>query len=64
MLRADPSVLRLPGQVLQERLLLLRLLQQHAGLLRHVLVSDRTSVRLKKGGPNLPVRTAFFISET
>ena len=32
----DPSLLQLPEHLLRERLLLLHLLQQHAGLLRHV----------------------------
>jgi hypothetical protein len=37
VLRPDPGLLRLPGKVLHQRLLLLRVLQWHAGLLRHVL---------------------------
>ena len=37
LLRDSPIVLRLPRDLLQERLLLLHLLQQHAGLLRHLL---------------------------
>ena len=37
LLRDAPIVLRLPVDLLRERLLLLHLLQQHAGLLRHLL---------------------------
>jgi len=36
VLRDAPGLLRLPGMLLQERLLLLRLLRQHALLLRHL----------------------------
>jgi hypothetical protein len=36
MLRDDSGLLQLPEAMLRKRLLLLHLLQQHAGLLRHV----------------------------
>lgn len=36
MLRDDSSLLQLPETMLRKRLLLLHLLQQHAGLLRHL----------------------------
>jgi hypothetical protein len=39
LLRDSAIVLRLLGDLLQERLLLLHLLQQHAGLLRHLLIA-------------------------
>jgi hypothetical protein len=38
VLRDGPGLLRLPGNLLQLRLLLLRLFWQHALLLRHVCV--------------------------
>ena len=38
VLRDAASLLRLPRVLLRERLLLLHLVQQHAGLLRHLLV--------------------------
>jgi hypothetical protein len=41
LLRDSAIVLRLPGNLLQERLLLLHLLQQHAGVLLHLLVRWR-----------------------
>jgi len=41
LLRDHPIVLRVPQDVLRVRLLLLHLLQQHAGLLRHLLEARR-----------------------
>jgi hypothetical protein len=46
MLRTAPGLLRVHHPLLQERLLLLRVLQQHARLLRHVLIEDATGFRI------------------
>jgi hypothetical protein len=41
LLRDSAIVLRMPVDLLQERLLLLHLVQQHADLLRHLLSYER-----------------------
>jgi hypothetical protein len=48
MLRHDSGLLQLPEAMLRERLLLLHLLQQHAGLLRQLRLIEVVEFETKK----------------
>jgi hypothetical protein len=73
MLRNAASLLRLLHEVLRKRLLLLRVLQQHASLLRHLLIDPASddwyfddwhpsmdSMRASKKAPEFRLRGFFF----
>ena len=62
MLRDDSGLLQLPQAVLRKRLLLLHLLQQHAGLLRHLCLIVEVQIKCPGDSHGLAVESAGAFS--